>query len=194
MKYLSEFDAVECAGHHRRYALSAEWLEPLLLPAAVVYDCGMGEWPFAAMLRRRFPAEIRSTGWADLRYAWPIADAAADGVTCMEVIEHMKDRGEDDLTAFTFSGVRNLLAECFRILKPGGWLFLSTPNLSCYGCLWSQVRGDSPAWYKPHVKELARGRLAGSSSRPALPSSASRAWTSGPRRNTRRSCGRSSIA
>jgi SAM-dependent methyltransferase len=154
MRYLSEFDASKCGGHERRYALSVEWLEPLLSPGAVVYDCGRGEWPLPAMLRRTFAADIRNTGEADLRYPFPILSDVADGVICTEVIEHMKDRVEDDITTFTYSGVHNLLSECLRILKPGGWLFLSTPNLSSYGCLWGHMKGDSPTWYKPHVHEL----------------------------------------
>ena len=155
LKYLDQFDATQCDGHERRYALSAEWIEPLLVPGAVVYDYGRGDYPFAAMIRQSFPAvDLRTTGDADLRYPLPIESDSADGVCCMEVLEHMKDRSEDDPATFTYSGLRNLLAECLRILKPGGWLFLTTPNVSSYGCLWSHLKGESPQWYLPHVREL----------------------------------------
>jgi SAM-dependent methyltransferase len=155
MKYLAEFDRAECDGHQRRYALSAQWLEGLLQAGAVVYDCGRGAWPLAAMLQRCFPADLRTTGEQDLRYEFAtIPGGVADGVICTEVIEHLKDRGEDDPTTFTYSGIANLVGECFRILKPGGWLFLTTPNLASLGCLWTHLRGDAAHWYKPHVREL----------------------------------------
>ena len=71
----------------------------------------------------------------------------------------MKDRAEDDVTMFTYSGIRNLLSECFRILRPGGWLFLSTPNLASLGCLWTHLQGDAAHWHKPHVRELGPEEL-----------------------------------
>lgn len=47
----------------------------------------------------------------------PIADQSTDLITAGELIEHMTDESW-------------FLQECWRILKPGGWLVLTTPNLS----------------------------------------------------------------
>ena len=167
MNYLAEFDPRQCGGHELRYARSLEWLEPLLLPGAVVYDFGRGsyggstglygsgaeEWPFNAAVRRLFPVTLHSTGAADLRYPLLLPDAACDGVLAMETVEHMKDR-EEDVDTFRYSGVRNLLAEAFRLLRPGGWLFLTTPNGSQYGCAWRLLCGHSALWGLDHVREF----------------------------------------
>lgn len=52
----------------------------------------------------------------DMNRSFPIDDEQFDFVTCVEGIEHVQDQ---------FHFVR----ECRRILKPGGYLVLSTPNI-----------------------------------------------------------------
>lgn len=53
---------------------------------------------------------------ADLARGFPFEDESMDAVLAMEVIEHMID------TDF-------FLDECLRILKPGGYVVLTTPNI-----------------------------------------------------------------
>ncbi len=52
----------------------------------------------------------------DLNLPFPVEDAKFDFVSCIEGIEHLQDQ---------FQFVR----ECHRVLKPGGHLVLSTPNI-----------------------------------------------------------------
>ncbi len=52
----------------------------------------------------------------DLNRPFPVEDARFDFISCVEGIEHLQDQ---------FQFVR----ECHRILKPGGFLVLSTPNI-----------------------------------------------------------------
>jgi len=54
---------------------------------------------------------------SDLFGDFPILDNSVDLITAGELIEHMTDE-----TIF--------LQECWRVLKPGGWLALTTPNMS----------------------------------------------------------------
>ena len=52
----------------------------------------------------------------DLNRRFPIKDDQFDFISCIEGIEHLQDQ---------FQFVR----ECRRVLRPGGWLVLSTPNI-----------------------------------------------------------------
>jgi SAM-dependent methyltransferase len=45
----------------------------------------------------------------------PLSDSAVDVVVNFQVIEHLWDQGQ-------------FVAECFRVLRPGGVLLMSTPN------------------------------------------------------------------
>jgi SAM-dependent methyltransferase len=157
VKFTDWFDADYCHGHDSRFAESVAWMEPHLRPGAEVVDFGRGleENPFDTAIRKGFPdVRWRTTGDADLRYPLPHATASVDGVCLMEVIEHLRDRDESPADFWEYSGIKNCLSEAFRILKPGGWAFLSTPNGSRYTCAWNVVRGESPAWVRAHVREL----------------------------------------
>jgi len=67
---------------------------------------------------REFPAEIASRvdAGVDLNQALPYPDASFDVVVSIEVIEHVE-------------GHRSLCVEAARVLKPGGFLVLTTPNV-----------------------------------------------------------------
>jgi SAM-dependent methyltransferase len=161
MKYQAETITEQSPGGDGRYALALEWIEPLVQARAVVYDLGqnMQDNPFDRHVRRLFDVDLRGTGDADLRYPFPIADGVADGVIAMEILEHMKDRREDPLQTFCYSGAKTLLRESYRILKPGGWFLLTTPNLCQYAAIWGLARGESPAWVE-YQREYAWREIA----------------------------------
>ena len=65
-----------------------------------------------AHIRARYPRVTMHLGnLADL----PIADGSVDVVVNFQVIEHLWDQGQ-------------FVTECFRVLRPGGLLLMSTPN------------------------------------------------------------------
>ncbi|MDG5483601.1 class I SAM-dependent methyltransferase [Mycolicibacterium gadium] len=65
-----------------------------------------------AHVRARYPRiDMRQGNLAEL----PLADSAVDVVVNFQVIEHLWDQGQ-------------FVAECLRVLRPGGVLLMSTPN------------------------------------------------------------------
>jgi SAM-dependent methyltransferase len=94
-------------------------------------DIGSGHGDLIALLRDRFRLDSSACDYtadlmrldgqrvdiADLNHdPLPYPDARFDLVTCTEVIEHVEN-------------FRRLLRECHRVLKPGGTLVVSTPNI-----------------------------------------------------------------
>lgn len=136
-----------------------------LVPAcrdAMVLDAGVGEGYGAAMLAgsaRRVvaveldPAVAAYVGRrhrsvlvtrADLQ-ALPLPDAILDAVVGLQVIEHLHDQP-------------GFLAECARVLRPGGRLHCATPNRLTF----SPGRGPGDTPLNPfHTRELDAGELAG---------------------------------
>jgi 2-polyprenyl-3-methyl-5-hydroxy-6-metoxy-1,4-benzoquinol methylase len=70
---------------------------------------------------------------ANLARSFPYTSNSFEAVTATEILEHMVD------TTF-------FLSECYRILRPGGHLFLSTPNLASVGNRIRLVFGKYPGW------------------------------------------------
>jgi SAM-dependent methyltransferase len=63
---------------------------------------------------------------------FPYPDEHLDGVLFCEILEHLT---HDPVAA---------LLECHRVLKPGGWLLLTTPNFARYENLYRLWRGENP--------------------------------------------------
>lgn len=88
-------------------------------------DLGAGERPYAAVYAPHagqtvaldWPGSLHGGGGLDVwgsAEALPFARAAFDTILCTEVLEHVR-------------APERVLAECYRVLRPGGWLFLTTP-------------------------------------------------------------------
>jgi SAM-dependent methyltransferase len=110
-----------------------------LPPMTRVLDAGCGE----GILVEEYEKRLAITG-ADANYAsehviqaplgaLPFADASFDRVLCLDVLEHL-----------TYQEQPRALSELHRVLRPGGELFVSVPNL---------------AHLQSRVQFLLRGRL-----------------------------------
>ena len=75
-----------------------------------------GWWCVGLDLCRRPGSPIRTVG-GDVQEGMPFGAGTFDLITAGEIIEHMFDESA-------------LLQECRRLLKPEGWLVITTPNLA----------------------------------------------------------------
>jgi len=83
---------------------------------------------------------------ADLRYPLLIDDASVDGIFTEHTFEHM-----------AFDDVRRLVAECLRVLKPGGRMRVIVPDVSIFV---ARYQANDLAWFQEweRVTLLPRGR------------------------------------
>jgi predicted SAM-dependent methyltransferase len=77
-----------------------------------------------------FPAEL----CLDLTRPLPLPDACVDAIYSQHFIEHI---GKDQ--------VAGLVRECARVLRPGGWLRLSTPDLAYQVAQWQALSSQPGA-------------------------------------------------
>ncbi len=82
-----------------------------------------------------FRDEVRVDNFDLEKAPWPYVDAGFDAVLCCEILEHL---------ALDPMGV---LSEINRVLKPGGLLFLTTPNLGSAHAVEQTLRAASPYCY-----------------------------------------------
>jgi len=83
---------------------------------------------------------------ADLNHPLPFRDGSLDGLTLVEVIEHIV-RAE------------TLVDEMARVLRPGGWLVLTTPNVVHWTYRWRTLTGHAPKQEGYHYRFFTRDRL-----------------------------------
>lgn len=141
--------------HIERYVQSWSRIEPLIATGAKVLDLG-GETVFTKWLIENGVDATASVG--DLRHPMNLSANEFDLALCMEVIEHVKDRDAssmDRLADFTGDGIANMLSEAWRVIKPGGTLFLTTPNVCGWHNLDRLVNGHHPYFYHLHNRELS---------------------------------------
>lgn len=105
----------------RRSAARAPAIIAAADPCVLNLGCGPQRLPDCVNVDLYFPAELR----LDLTRPLPIPEASVDAICSQHFIEHIsREAGE------------RLIAECVRVLRPGGWLRMSTPDLEwmvrCY--------------------------------------------------------------
>lgn len=144
--------------HARRYLETWKRAAPALMPAFEVIELGEPS-ALGRFLEQRRGVELLPVG-GDLRYPYAVLDETADAVLALEVLQHLHDAHTPtstpgELWTFLQSGATNLLRESFRILRPGGSLVLTTPNLTSLESIGHLLRRRHAFNYPPHVREYA---------------------------------------
>jgi methionine biosynthesis protein MetW len=128
-----------------RVAAAAALLPPR---AECLLDVGCGDGTLQRLCPGRYPLLVGAEGDAAAASAarargvlvqradldashLPYRDGAFDAAACLDVLEHVLDP-------------RHLLGELARVLRPGGVLVLTTPNIRFYPFLVELIRGRFP--------------------------------------------------
>jgi SAM-dependent methyltransferase len=95
-------------------------------------------------------AAVARAGWlalaADLNRNLPFRDGSLDGASLLEVIEHIV-RAED------------LVDELARVIRPGGWLIVTTPNVVHVRYRWRALTGHPPKQEGYHYRFFTKKTL-----------------------------------
>lgn len=141
-----------------RFACSIIWLRDVGLQRVRILELGAPSLA-SRVFKRFFPDnELVNTDF-DLRTRFPYGDSQFDFVLNMEVIEHIFDL--EPLHRTTLSGVKHVLAECHRVLKPGGRMFLTTPNASSIWIIQRALLHQPPLLYDYHFREFTFAEVIG---------------------------------
>lgn len=133
-------------------------VERLRVPPGRLLDVGCGTGDFLRVARARgwqgsgtelSPYAVRAAAADGLEVVggelWEagLPPATFDVVTCWHVIEHVGDP-------------RRLVREICRVLKPGGWLVLATPNVDdrIFRAAYHLARGRRPPLFEADEREL----------------------------------------
>jgi SAM-dependent methyltransferase len=76
---------------------------------------------------------------------YPYADESFDTVLCCELIEHL------------FTDPMHMMCEINRILKPGGHLLLTTPNIGSLRAIAAILQGYHPAFFPAYIRPREEG-------------------------------------
>jgi glycosyltransferase involved in cell wall biosynthesis/SAM-dependent methyltransferase len=76
---------------------------------------------------------------------FPYPDEHYDTVLCCELIEHLA------------ADPMHMMVEIHRILKPGGYLLLTTPNAASFRALSAILQGYHPGFFAAYIRPTARG-------------------------------------
>jgi SAM-dependent methyltransferase len=160
------YEGGEGGGEHasegeERIEIVAEWCREVV---GDVLDIGCSDGRLAARLRapgrrvigvdvnpRQLEAAKRNLDAVksfDITSRWPFADGEIVGIHMGAVIEHVFD-------------YRSLFSEAARVLRPGGRLWISTPNMACFRHRIEVLFGRMPGWYTnfEHIRPWTVGWL-----------------------------------
>jgi SAM-dependent methyltransferase len=148
---LSPADVEYLKPHKKRIHASLEWVAPYMRDNVSLLE--LGSDLLSKVFKRLYPALFAECTVTDLRYSLPIPSERYDVIVNTELLEHLKDQVESPIDHFDFSGFNTLLSESYRLLKPGGVMFVTTPNAASIGVIYRTLMAFPPHYHIPHVRE-----------------------------------------
>lgn len=142
--------------HRFRLIFTINWIQQLIkdMETKNLLALELGaESPVTDILKKYIPEVTWQNSKGDLRYPWQENDRRFDLILCTELIEHVSDLPDGLDDSFLKTGLSALLKECYRTLKVGGYLFITTPNAGSVLHLANALIGQPPWFYLPHVRE-----------------------------------------
>ena len=139
-----------------RFVKSLDWLSTTDLRNKRVLELG-GYGIASHIIRRFFPHNEYEATDFDLRSEFPYPSDRFDLLISMEVIEHICDINYQHAT--TLSGAKHCLEESLRVLRPGGRMFLTTPNASSVWVIQRALLHEPPWLYPYHFREFTPAEL-----------------------------------
>jgi SAM-dependent methyltransferase len=76
------------------------------------------------------------------RDVFPYPDSHFTAIVCAELLEHLS------------ADPMHLLSEVNRVLKPGGYFILSTPNICSFRSVSAVLRGEHPGLYQQYIRAV----------------------------------------
>lgn len=160
MKELTDFLSKEDQEYHHiheaRFKQSLECLSQYIKPEHDILEVGGEPGIFTRILRENLTFKSLLNTHTDLRQPIEYGDNMFDVVILMEVIEHINDVDPSIYhSSWQGNGTTFILEECYRVLKPGGILFLTTPNCNSIKSLKQMLEYKHPYIYWHHSREIS---------------------------------------
>jgi len=104
--------------------------------------------------RLRFPQVQWENTNFDLRFPWKVPASSVDLIVGTELVEHLSDQPNEIFNeGFYKLGFIAFLEESLKALKPGGYLFITTPNAASVWHVRAVLQGQPPWFFEKHVRE-----------------------------------------
>ena len=145
--------------HRYRLYFSIQWLQ---MAGSTIKSARNGPWVALDMGAESLSSDLLGhflpefewkNSQGDLRNRWETENQSIDLIVCTELIEHVSDFPDGLNDGFQKSGLKALLKECHRVLRPGGKLFLTTPNGASLFHIKKIFLGQSGWYYPLHIRE-----------------------------------------
>lgn len=143
--------------HIYRYTLSIQYLMDIFKNKRIrVLEIGE-PGPFTSVMTEKFPKWEIFHQVEDLRSGLKFDDSFFDLVVSMEVIEHIADN--DIGHEITSQGVTTHINDLYRVTKPKGAVFVTTPNASSIWNIKRILMQEPPLIYEKHYREFSHNEL-----------------------------------